>query len=63
MTSGWPTAPVAASVPTVCGSGNQVFACTHREQLMIKLPADEVDELICTGLGAAAVEARSATDA
>ena len=31
---------------------NQVFACTHREQLMIKLPADEVDRLIGTGLGA-----------
>ena len=31
---------------------NQVFACTHRGRLMIKLPADEVDELIATGLGA-----------
>jgi uncharacterized protein (TIGR03086 family) len=31
---------------------NQVFACTHRDQLMIKLPADEVDRLIGTGLGA-----------
>ncbi len=30
---------------------NQVFACTHRDQLMIKLPADEVDRLIGTGLG------------
>ena len=30
---------------------NQVFACTHRGRLMIKLPADEVDELIGTGLG------------
>ena len=32
---------------------NQVFACTHRGRLMIKLPADEVDQLISTGLGAA----------
>ena len=30
---------------------NQVFACTHRDQLMIKLPADEVDRLVGTGLG------------
>ena len=31
---------------------NQVFACTHRDRLMIKLPRDEVDRLIGTGLGA-----------
>ncbi len=30
---------------------NQVFACTHRDQLMVKLPVDEVDRLIGTGLG------------
>lgn len=30
---------------------NRVFACTHRDQLMIKLPADDVDRLIGTGLG------------
>ncbi len=30
---------------------NRVFACTYRNQLMIKLPADEVDRLISTGLG------------
>ena len=30
----------------------QVFACTHRGRLMIKLPAAEVDRLIRTGLGA-----------
>ena len=30
---------------------HQVFACTHRGQLMIKLPADDVDRLIGTGLG------------
>lgn len=31
---------------------HQVFACTHRGQLMLKLPADEVEQLIGTGLGA-----------
>ena len=31
---------------------NRVFACTHRGQLMIKLPADEVDRLVAAGLGA-----------
>lgn len=30
---------------------HQVFACTHRSRLMIKLPADEVDSLVGTGLG------------
>lgn len=30
----------------------QVFACTHRGRLMLKLPADEVEQLIDTGLGA-----------
>lgn len=30
---------------------NRVFACPHRGQLMIKLPAEEVDRLIGTGLG------------
>ncbi len=30
---------------------HRVFACTHRSRLMIKLPADEVDRLIDTGLG------------
>lgn len=30
---------------------NQVFACTHRERLMIKLPEDEVNALIDQGLG------------
>jgi uncharacterized protein (TIGR03086 family) len=30
---------------------HQVFACTHRSRLMIKLPADEVDSLIGAGLG------------
>ena len=30
---------------------NKVFACTYRNRLMIKLPADEVDRLIDTGLG------------
>ncbi|HEY5980331.1 MAG TPA: TIGR03086 family metal-binding protein [Microlunatus sp.] len=31
---------------------NRVFACTHQGRLMIKLGADEVDQLIGTGLGA-----------
>lgn len=30
---------------------NQVFACTHRGRLMIKLPEDEVNALIGEGLG------------
>lgn len=30
---------------------NQVFACPHRGRLMVKLPVDEVDRLIGTGLG------------
>jgi uncharacterized protein (TIGR03086 family) len=30
---------------------NRVFACTYRDRLMIKLPRDEVDRLIGTGLG------------
>ena len=30
---------------------NQVFACTHRGRLMIKLPEDEVNALISGGLG------------
>lgn len=31
---------------------NQVFACSHRGRLMLKLPAEEVQQLIGTGLGA-----------
>jgi len=30
---------------------NQVFACTYRDRLMIKLPEDEVNTLISEGLG------------
>lgn len=30
---------------------NRVFACTHRNRLMLKLPADEVAELIAADLG------------